>query len=308
MQKIIICIGAALIDDLFHSMEPMLMHTTNEVTVTRTAGGVGRNIAHQLALLEMPVQLISVFGNDSDGHWLKGECIKAGIKLDACITSEQATGKYTALINKDGSMFTAVKTNAALHLITPQYLLEQQELLKTASYILVDANMSSESIAWLIDFSNRHKIRLVIETVSVPPAKKIAQVDFNGLYLITPNEDELPALCSENATTTEEQIKELLGRGIQNVWLHQGPAGSALYNVKETLQLHAPKAEVLDCTGAGDGSVAGFILSKFKGKDNLNSLRTAHTLSAEILQVNGAIVSHLNQENLLQSVSKYYEE
>jgi pseudouridine kinase len=308
MQKIVICIGAALIDDLFHAMEPMLMHTTNEVTVTRTAGGVSRNIAHQLSLLEVPVQLISVFGNDSDGKWLKEECKKAGLKLDASITSPQATGKYTALINKDGSMFTAVKTSAALHLITPQYLLEQQELLNTASFILVDANISSESISWLIDFSNRQKIKLIIETVSVPPAKKLASIHLNGLYLITPNEDELPALCSENASTTEGQIKELLNRGVQNVWLHQGPAGSALYNLKETLQLHAPETEVLDCTGAGDGSVAGFILSKFNGKDNLNSLRTAHTLSAEILQVNGAIVSHLNQEKLLQNVSKYYEE
>ncbi|HSN60763.1 MAG TPA: carbohydrate kinase family protein [Ferruginibacter sp.] len=308
MQKIVICIGASLIDDLFHSMEPMLMHTTNEVTVTRTAGGVSRNIAHQLALLEVPVQLISVFGNDSDGDWLQEECIKAGIKLDAAVSSAQPTGKYTALINKDGSMFTAVKTNAALHLITPQYLQDQQELLNTASFILVDANISSESISWLIDFSNRQKIKLIIETVSVPPAKKLAAINLNGVYLITPNEDELPAICSEAATTLEEQIKELLARGVQNIWLHQGASGSALYNQKETLQLHAPQTEVLDCTGAGDGSVVGFILSKFNGKDNLNSLRTAHTLSAEILQVNGAIISHLNQATLLQNVCKYYEE
>ena len=40
-------------------------------SVTKTAGGVSRNIAHQLALLGVDVQLISVFGNDSDGDWLK---------------------------------------------------------------------------------------------------------------------------------------------------------------------------------------------------------------------------------------------
>ena len=80
-----------------------------------------------------------------------------------------------------------------------------------------------------------------------------------------------------------------------------------MYKKTATLQLHAPNAHVVDCTGAGDGSVSGFILSKYFGKDNLNSLRTAHTLSAEILQVHGAIATHLNQEKLLDLVSKYYE-
>ena len=82
MPNPVICIGAALVDDLFHATDPMLMHTTNEVTVTRSAGGVSRNIAHQLSLIDVPVQLISVFGNDADGDWLKKICRNTGIKLN----------------------------------------------------------------------------------------------------------------------------------------------------------------------------------------------------------------------------------
>ena len=308
MSKPVICIGSALIDDLFHAHQPMLMYTTNEVVQTRTAGGVARNVAHQLSLLDIPVQLISVFGKDADGEWLKQICINAGIKLDASVTDAPVTGKYTALIDKDGSLFTAMLTNAALYLVTPEYLQQQGSLLSTAAYILVDANLSIESINWLIQFSNLNKIRMIVEPASVPPAKKIAACNFDGLYLITPNEDELPALCTTSATTTEEQVEELLQKGIQYIWLHRGKQGSALYKKTETLQLNAPNANVVDCTGAGDGSVSGFILSKYFGKDNLNSLRTAHTLSAEILQVQGAIATHLNQEKLLKLVSKYYEE
>ncbi len=308
MSKPVICIGAALVDDLFHARESMLMHTTNEVSQTRTAGGVARNIAHQLSLLDIPVQLISVFGKDNDGDWLKHLCLQAGILLDASITDASVTGKYTAIIDKDGSMFTALLTNAALHLITPEYLEQHEDLLGNAAFVLADANISVESMNWLIRFTNRHHIRMIIEPVSVPPARKIAACNFDGLYLITPNEDELPALCSEHATTTDEQVQELLGKGIQYVWLHKGKLGSALYKKTETLQLNAPMANVVDCTGAGDGSVSGFILSKYFGKDNLNSLRTAHTLSAEILQVHGAIATHLSQDQLLSSVSKYYEE
>ena len=308
MPNPVICIGAALVDELFHANAPMLMHTTNEVTVTRSAGGVSRNISHQLSLLNVPVQLISVFGDDADGDWLKQVCKDAGIGLEYSITAAMPTGKYTAIINQDGSMFTALLTNAALHLVTPEYLQGYEEVLQQANYILVDANISVESINWLITFTNKHAIRMIIEPVSVPPATKIATANFEGLYLITPNEDELPVLCSDAALTTEEQIKELLGKGIQNIWLHKGKAGSALYKKTETLQLSAPETHVVDCTGAGDGSVSGFVFSKYHGKDNLNSLRTAHTLSAEILQVNGAIAKHLTHQQLEQLVSKYYSE
>jgi len=95
---------------------------------------------------------------------------------------------------------------------------------------------------------------------------------------------------------------------VKQIGLHNGKHGSALYSPGKSVSLHAPSIEVLDCTGAGDGSVSGFIFSKFHGNDNLKSLRTAHTLSAEILQGHGAIATHLNQEKLLNLVSKYYEE
>ena len=75
---------------------------------------------------------------------------------------------------------------------------------------MADANISIETIDWLLAFSNQTGIPLVIEPVSVPPARKLKEANLNGLYLITPNEDELPVLCSEKAQTTEQQIERII--------------------------------------------------------------------------------------------------
>jgi len=83
------------------------------------------------------------------------------------------TGKYTAIINHDGSMFTALRTNATLYMITPFYLQVHEALLKTANYILVHANLSVTTINWLVKFTNQHAIRIIIEPGSVPTAKKL---------------------------------------------------------------------------------------------------------------------------------------
>ena len=80
------------------------------------------NIAHQLALLDVPVQLISVFGNDIDGDWLKKICTIAGLSLDASLTKEGVSGKYTGILTSDGSLFLGFLTNPANQLITPEHL------------------------------------------------------------------------------------------------------------------------------------------------------------------------------------------
>lgn len=309
MSKPVICIGAALVDELFHATDQMLLATTNDATVTKTAGGVSRNIAHQLALLDVPVQLITVVGNDSDGDWLKQVCQAAGVQLDATITREGLSGKYTGILNVDGSLFAAFLTNAANHLITPAHLEKNRDLLLTASYLLADANINVDTAEWLLQFSNETGVPFILEPVSVPPARKFRHANLQGLHLITPNEDELPVLCSEKAFFTQQQVEELLHqRGVEHIWLHNGKHGSALYKKDKSITLHAPTIEVVDCTGAGDGSLSGYLLARHLGKEDRECLKIAHTLSAEILQVNGAIATHLNQQKLLDLVTKYYPE
>ncbi|HMC99366.1 MAG TPA: PfkB family carbohydrate kinase, partial [Ferruginibacter sp.] len=216
------------------------------------------------------------------------------------------SGKYTGILSPDGSLYTAFLTNAANHLITPEHLSKHIDLLKTASYLMADANINVDTGDWLLEFSRQTGIPFIIEPVSVPPALKFKNANLSGLHLITPNEDELPALCSSDAFFTQQQVEELLNRGIEQIWLHNGIHGSALYTRERSVSLHAPKIEVVDCTGAGDGSLSGFLLAKHLGKEGIDCLKLAHTLSAEILQVNGAIATHLSQERLLELVTKYY--
>ena len=308
MQKQIICIGSALVDELYSAAAPILLATTNDATVHRSAGGVSRNIAHQLALLGLPVQLISVFGNDGEGDWLKTICDYTNIKLDAAITTHSLTGKYTGILNFDGSLFTAFITNAALELITAEHLQKHQALLMDAAFIVVDANISVDTIAWLADFCFVNKIPFALEPASVPPAAKFSKASLKGITLLTPNEDELPALCTnKNYTTIQQQAEELLNRGAEKIWLHSGAAGSTIFTKEKTVHLAAPNvAHIKDVTGAGDGSLSGFILAQYLGKPDEESLKIAHTLSAEILQVNGAIATHIKQDDLLKMVEKYY--
>ena len=302
----VICIGAALIDELLLANEDIVLSSTTPATVTRSAGGVARNIAHQLALLGVPVQLVSVFGDDETGDWLKKYCLSADISLDAALTIKGPTGKYTGIIKQDGSLFAAFLSNTAIHHITPEFLESKRVLLSTGSFLLADANISKDSIEWLLTYSRESGIPFIIEPVSVAPARKLASIDLNGLYLITPNEDELPAISMEHETQSDHPVDSLLRRGVSQVWVHNGAKGSTIFSNDRSISLHARPTKVVDCTGAGDSSLSGFILGKYLGKRNDECLKIAHTLASEILQVHGAIDLQMSRSRLLTLVPKYF--
>ena len=176
--------------------------------------------------------------------------------MDALFNREGLSGKYTAILNLDAELFTAFLTNAATSLITPQHLEKHRSLLQTASYLLADANISAVTGEWLLAFSNETKIPLILEPVSVPPARKFKDIDLCGLYLVTPNEDELPVLCFDKALFTQHQIEELNRKKGWRMFGYTMESLALLFIIRErSITLHAPEIEIVDCTGAGDGSL-----------------------------------------------------
>jgi sugar/nucleoside kinase (ribokinase family) len=101
-------------------------------------------------------------------------------------------------------------------------------------------------------------------------------------------------------------VETLLRRGVSQVWVHNGAKGSTIFSSDNSMSLHALPTNVVDCTGAGDSALSGFILGKYLGKMNDECLKIAHTLASEILQVHGAIDMQMSRSRLLTLVPKYF--
>ncbi len=306
MSSPVICIGAALIDELYFCSEQTIAATSNPAKLKRSAGGVARNIAHQLALLEVPVQLITVLGNDPDANWLLEDCRKNNIGTEFLLQVVDGTGKYASILNPDGSLFVAACSDLCEIYISPEFLMKQDRCLSTACMIIADTNLSIETLKWLASFCNQKNIPLLIEPVSVSKAKKLADMDMAGVFMITPNEDELISLCKHPAQNVNEALKELFQRGVKKIWLRKGAAGSEIFGKDGGLSLAAPTISITDSTGAGDAALAGWAAARYMGFDEMQCLKTGHALAFEVLQVNGAVANTVTKEKLFKAVKKYY--
>lgn len=303
MPKPIICIGAAIIDDSFYCLDEPRPGTSNPAKHFRSAGGVARNIAHNLTQLGNNVELVSHFGNDEDGKWLAGQCSSVGIGLTHSRFSDAGTGRFTAIISPSGDLHIGAADTHLENEITVSFLKEKSLYLATASLILFDCNLSADCIAWLLDFCRSQAIPCVIDPVSIVKASRLENLNLEQVLLITPNHDELTAL-SENS---ERSVESLLKKGVQNIWIRNGKAGSELFSNEGVVKLPSPNVNVIDTTGAGDAALAGWVHAWLRNKSTKECLMYGHAMAEIILQTKGANSSQLNADLLGKTVLKMRE-
>ena len=305
MKHQVVCIGAMLVDELFYCKEAVVAATSNPAILKRTAGGVMRNIAHHLTLLDIPVQFITVVGNDTDGEWLKEDCEKAGIDMNATVTANCSTGKYAAILGLDGSLYAAACVNPGESFLTIPILKEKDAVLSAATIVVADTNLDGNVLEWLIQYCRQKNILLFIEPVSVAKARKLSAIVLDGLFMVTPNEDELPSLSlhEENAETI---LQELMQRGVKYTWLRKGAKGSEIISLNGRYSLPSPTTTVKDITGAGDAALAAWIAAHCLGKTERECLLAAHSMAAAIIKIEGAVDTEINQKKLFESIKSYY--
>lgn len=302
----IICIGAALTDEIYTSVSKPVMGTSNPAVYRKSAGGVARNVAANLAQLGMKIGLVTHFGTDSEGGFLLNEYERVGIDCRFSKQSKNPTGRFSAILNPDGELFAAATVSYLEEEIIPEYLDSIRDFLRTASLLLADCNLPVSSLDWLMSFSRECQIPLILEPVSIPKIKRLAGLDLKGLFLLTPNFAELEELTEFENMDSERIQLWLQNAGIQSVWIRMGSSGSKLISEKTMISAAAPVVSLVDSTGAGDAALAGWIFGCMKGKDSLTCIQFGHSLAALILEQNGSTFAGLNPTILEQKYQQLY--
>ena len=104
---------------------------SNPGSIHCSAGGVGRNIAHNLALLGRDVHLISAVGSDFYGETLLEQTRQAGVNVSSCIRLHgHNTSTYLSIANQQEETVLAINDTHILQQLTPfyQHMAEHQTL------------------------------------------------------------------------------------------------------------------------------------------------------------------------------------
>ncbi|MFT3986127.1 carbohydrate kinase family protein [Aestuariivirga sp.] len=261
----VIVIGGANADIKGHASRSFVGGTSNPGDVSISAGGVGRNIADNLARLGHETSLITVLGDDANGLIVREACHAAGVDLSLTLTGPHPTGTYLVVLDHRGELVAAVNDMRSIEWLKVEHLEALAPKLAEADFLVADCNIGATCLAWLCDFSSRNNIPLLIEPVSVPKAKKLLQFKRQQqVFAITPNLQQLLALTGEKKQP--QAIARLHAVGFENIIVHLGRNGAHVSGPQFEADIAPLKAEaVADVTGAGDAAVAGVVCGFLEG-------------------------------------------
>lgn len=307
MKSEVICVGAIMVDEIFFADKEIIHGTSNPAHSHKYIGGVVANISRHLALLGIQVKLISAVGNDSEADWIRTVLHNNGVNLDLLVRANHPSGRYTSFLQPAGTLFAAMCHDISRQVITREYLESHASSLQDASMVVCDANLHESVISYLISFCDAHQVPLVIEPVSVPRAQALSALSLQGVSLMTPNQDELPALANAGGEETA-LVKILQQKGLQQVWVRKGPKGSSLYTGDAVHHLGTLPVEVVDTTGAGDAALAGYLYAKLSGFNEVKSMAAGHSLAYAVIGQRGPVLENLSTKKLESLMHTYYPE
>ena len=308
MSKSILCIGATLVDELYFSQNTIIPNSSNPAQKSTSIGGVISNIAQHLALLGLHPNLITVLGKDSEAISIAEQFNKLGISFSESNFDAPSTGKYVSIAQPDGTLYVSVCQDTTPDYLSVPFLESKSNFIKDFDVILLDANCSAEALQWMISFTKANHQKLIIEPVSVSKAKKLAALDLNGVYMITPNQEELRAIATIDSEEESVLVSHLLHRGVEKVWLRKGSQGSVVFDASHSLELSVPTISIVDSTGAGDAALAAWVFGYCNQENELSSLQLAHSLAMEVLQIKGAVVTSITADSLQKIKNNYYHD
>jgi pseudouridine kinase len=222
----VVVVGGANVDVKARSASRVRPTTSNPGSASMTPGGVGRNIAENLARLGVGTYLVSAVGRDALGDSLLRQTVAAGVRCEYVQRTELSTGTYTAVLDCDGELVVAVSDMAAVDALGPGQVDGARDIIATAGLLVLDGNLGIAALTHAGDLAAAAQVRTILEPVSVPKAALIASsiAADRPLYAVTPNRDELAALTGLPARTDKQLQKaadSLHRRGVRSgrtVW------------------------------------------------------------------------------------------
>lgn len=272
-------------------------------------GGVGRNIADNLARLGVATELVTVFGGDENAAVLADGCRALGIEVgQSLILPDEATSRYICILDADGSLVGAVAAMRAIDRFGPAELAARFGPGDDADLVVIDANLPADTIALAAE---RWRDKpMLLDTVSASKASRAAGI-VGRFSILKPNVPEARALLGlapEDPPDQSDDALRLLGkrlrdRGVREPFISIGSRG-LLWMEDGDAGIAAPlKLPVVNVSGAGDAAAAALVWATINNESPRQKARLA-IAAASLCAASPEVVSPLISAQRVQELAK----
>jgi len=287
----IVVIGAVFVDIKGFPDDLYTPTGRNAGRVETVHGGVGRNVAEDIANVELRPRFVSMVDDTGSGAEVVKKLRKHKVDTRYVLERPDGMGIWLAVFDNAGDLAGSISKRPRMDALAQLLDERGDEIFRDADSIVVEIDLEKEIIKRVFRYAEKYhkKVYAVVSNMSIALQRRdffqsidcfVCNVEEAGLLFV----DDFTSLAPEELA--EELYARIVRARIPSMVVTLGSRG-AVYAALDGLRgYHPPEpVKVLDTTGAGDAFCAGVAVGLTYGRELPEAVRIGTHLAASVITI-----------------------
>ena len=254
-------------------------------------GGVGRNVAEDIANVELRPRFVGMVDDTAEGAEVLRKLKNHKVNTDYVAVTQDGMGMWLAVFNNGGDIAGSISKRPTSDAMLRMLEEKGDEIFADADSIVIEIDLDKELIKTVFKYAEKYHKRVyaVVANMSIASQRR----DFlQSIDCFVCNEQEAGILfvCDFSGLTPEELCEELSRRvvsaRIPSMVVTMGSRGAVYADMNGDKGVYpARKVKVRDTTGAGDAFCAGVAIGLTYGKTMREAVEIGTRLASSVITV-----------------------
>ena len=289
MHMSIVVIGTAFVDIKGFPEDVYIPDGRNVGRVEYIHGGVARNVAEDIANLELRPTYVGIVDDTPMGADVLEKLRRHKVNVDYVLTIPDGMGTWLAVFDNNGDVAGSISKRPNSFPLAA--LLEEKgdEIISNASSVVLQVDMHKDVVKKTIDLAKRHgkKLYALVSNMSIAAQRRDFLQSFD-CFICNQQEAELLFL-DDYEGKNPAQMRDILSDKVVRANIpamvvtmgSQGAVYADCYGQKGVCP--ARGVQVKDTTGAGDAFCAGVVSGLTYGKNLPQAIEIGSMLAASVI-------------------------
>lgn len=300
----IVVIGAVFVDVKGYPEDTFIPAGRNVGTVEQVYGGVGRNVAEDIANCELRPSFVSLVDNNPTGEDIVRQLRNHKVNTDYIRAVRDGMGTWLAVFDNDGDVVAAISKRPNLLPIVDILEEKGDEIFANADSVVIEVDIDKEIVKKALKLAQKFgkPIYAVVANMSIALERRDFLLQMDGFVC---NQQEAGILFSEDYDDkSPEEMMEIVSAKVKaanfNRMIVTMGAQGAVYADRFGDKGFCParKVKVKDTTGAGDSFCAGAVIGLTYGKSLGEACEIGAHLAASVIVTSESVCPRFRPREL----------
>ena len=285
----IVVIGAVFVDIMGYPEAAFIPTGRNAGRVEQIHGGVGRNVAEDVANCELRPTFLSVVDESGISKDVVAKLKNHKVNTDYIRATPDGLGTWVAVFDNDGDVYASISKRPDLRPIADVLDTHGDEIFRNADSVIIEIDIDKEVVKRVFKLAEKYqkKVYAVVSNMSIALERR----DFlKSIDCFVCNVQEAGILFADDySELTPDQMaltlyQKVTQANIRSMIVTMGGEGAVYADINGDYG-HCParKVAVNDTTGAGDSFCAGVAIGLTYGKKLEESCQIGAQLAASVI-------------------------